>query len=192
MMFKILDGRESFYQWDIDRKLIVENESIKEVHFCNCSDSNSIVCETYQENGLTLVNVPNILLQQIWNINVYGYATTDDHTRYGTLFNVIPRSKPADYVYTETEIQTWDKLEKRIEALEQGGGGGGGTYIAEPEIYVGEEEPTGSELIWINPNGDEITELVTMEAVEAKGYQTEAQVSALIAAALTEVENGSY
>ena len=32
-MFKIYDGREQFYQWDLDRKLIVEDAAITEVHF---------------------------------------------------------------------------------------------------------------------------------------------------------------
>lgn len=29
-MFKIFDGRDKFYQWDLDRKLIVEDPEVKE------------------------------------------------------------------------------------------------------------------------------------------------------------------
>ena len=32
-MFKIQDGRKSFTQWDLNRKIIVEDDSITQVHF---------------------------------------------------------------------------------------------------------------------------------------------------------------
>lgn len=115
-MFKIYDGRESFFQWDLDRKLIVYDESIKEVHFCNRTEECSLVCETYLESGLTLVDVPNVLLQDNWRINVYAYD--GKYTKHCTKFDVLTRSKPADYVYTETECKQWDALENRMEALE--------------------------------------------------------------------------
>ena len=72
-MFKIYDGREHFYQWDLNRKLIVDDPEVKQVHFCNRTDNCSLVCETYVEDGLTVVNVPNILLQSDWKIRVYAY-----------------------------------------------------------------------------------------------------------------------
>ena len=103
-MFKILDGRDSFYQWDLDRKLIVEDETIKQVHFCNKTDDCSLVCQVYEEDGLRVVDVPNILLQTDWRINVYGYDV--NYTKYNACFNVVKRTKPADYVYTETELYT--------------------------------------------------------------------------------------
>ena len=59
-MFKIYDGRDTFFQWDLERKLIVDDADIKEVHFCNRTDNCSLVCETYFEDGLTVVNVPII------------------------------------------------------------------------------------------------------------------------------------
>lgn len=123
-MFKIYDGRNEFYQWDLDRKLIVEDETIKQVHFCNRTDECSLVCDTYKEDGLTLVNVPNILLQQDWRINVYAYDV--NYTKHHAVFNVNKRSKPDVYVYTETELATWGDLDARITALEEGGTGGGG------------------------------------------------------------------
>ena len=119
-MFSILDGRAEFFQWDIDRKLIVNDSSIKEVHFCNKTEECSLVVATYKENELTLANVPNILLQTDWKIRVYGY--TGDFTKYEQCFKVNKRSKPSDYVYTETEVLNYDALLKRVEALEQSSG----------------------------------------------------------------------
>lgn len=118
-MFNIYDGRESFYQWDIDRKLIVNDNTINQVHFCNRTDSCSLVCEVYEENGKRLVNVPNILLQDDWRINVYGYDK--NYTKHCAVYDVVKRTKPADYVYTETEVFTYQLLEDRIELLEEKG-----------------------------------------------------------------------
>jgi hypothetical protein len=114
-MFSILDGRAEFYQWDLDRKIIVEDSSIKQVHFCNKTDDCSLVVETYTENGLTLANVPNILLQTAWKIRVFGY--TGDFTKYEKSFKVNPRSKPADYIYTETECRTFDALLEQTQKI---------------------------------------------------------------------------
>lgn len=118
-MFKLLDGRSHFYQWDLDRKLIVEDASITEVHFCNRTDDCSLICEVYDLNGLRVANVPNILLQDNWCINVYAY---DGHyTKHSEKFDVVKRSKPADYVYTETEIKNYDELLERLEQIEENG-----------------------------------------------------------------------
>ena len=114
-MFTIYDGRAEFYQWDKDRKLIVKDSSIKEVHFCNKTEECSLVCDTYTENDLTLVNVPNILLQTAWKIRVYGY--TGDFTKYEECFKVNARSKPADYIYTETEIRDYNQFVNDVETL---------------------------------------------------------------------------
>lgn len=118
-MFKILDGRSQFYQWDLDRKLIVEDASIKEVHFCNRTDECSLVCEVYRLGNQRVVDVPNILLQENWRINVYAYDS--NYTKHCEVFEVIKRSRPADYVYTETEIMKWSELDARIDQIEDKG-----------------------------------------------------------------------
>lgn len=117
-MFTIYDGREYFYQWDLDRKLIVDDETIKQVHFCNKKDDCSLVCDVYTEGAQRLVNVPNIILQDDWRINVYGYD--GQHTKHSESFDVKSRSKPADYIYTETEVKSFEALEQKVnDKLEQ-------------------------------------------------------------------------
>ena len=111
-MFKIYDGREHFWQWDLNQKLIVEDPTVNEVHFCNRTEDGSLVVEVYEDNGLRVANVPNILLQEDWKIKTYAYSI--DHTKYEAWFNVATRCKPADYVYTETEVKTWEKLENQV------------------------------------------------------------------------------
>ena len=118
-MFLIEDGRMHFWQWDKDQRLVVYDDSINEVHFCNKTSECSLVCEVYQENGQRLVNVPNILLQDNWDLEVYAYC--DNCTRYNDSFAVYKRSKPDDYIYTETEIKNYDDLKARIDEIEKNG-----------------------------------------------------------------------
>ena len=120
-MLKIEDGRLSFYQWDLNQRLVIDNPSIIEVHYTNALTSPALVCEVYEENGIRYANVPNILLQTDWTIKAYGCC--DDYVIEAETFIVNTREKPADYVYTETEIKRYDDLEKRIDNLEQGGSG---------------------------------------------------------------------
>lgn len=107
-MFRIADGREQFYQWDLDRQLIVEDKSIVEVHFCNRTDDCSIVTEVVDG----LANVPNILLQSSFDIRVFGYD--GKATLHDKKFKVNARTRPADYVYTETEVLSIQKLEEEL------------------------------------------------------------------------------
>ena len=170
-MFTIYDGREQFYQWDLDRKLIVQDSSITQVHFCNRTDDCSLVCEVYEQEGKRLVNVPNILLQTDWRIRAYGYDS--NYTKYCNTFDVAPRSKPADYVYTETEVFTYNSLLERVEALEEAGGASVDLTGYATKKYV--DEAIGA-----------------IEIPEVSKFQTEEQVNALISEALGVIENGTY
>jgi hypothetical protein len=38
-------------------------------------------------------------------MNVYGYD--QNHTKHSERFDIVSRSRPQDYIYTEEEIQTW-------------------------------------------------------------------------------------
>lgn len=133
-MFKIYDGRDKFYQWDVDRKLIIEDATITQVHFCNRTDECSLVCETYQEDGLTLVNVPNVLLQTDWRINVYAYDT--NYTKFSECFAVAKRSKPENYIYTETEVLNYNTLLDRMNEIDESIGDRVNDYFEENEINI--------------------------------------------------------
>ena len=133
-LFKIYDGRSQFYQWDLDRKIIVSDDTINQVHFCNRTDDCSLVCEVYELDGLRVADVPNILLQDDWRINVYGY----DHlyTKHSDVFEVVKRSKPADYVYTETEVLNYNTLLERLDDIETNIGQAVEDYIEEHPVEV--------------------------------------------------------
>jgi hypothetical protein len=133
-LFTIYDGREQFYQWDLDRALIVHDDSITQVHFCNRTDSCSLVCEVYEKDGKRLVDVPNVLLQSNWRIRAYGYDST--YTKYCNTFDVLPRSKPADYVYTETEVLNYNTLLERLDNIDENIGEVVKDYLEEHGVDV--------------------------------------------------------
>ena len=89
-MFEILNGREHFFQWDLEQKIIVNDATINEVHFSNKTDESSLVCVVEEYEGKRVANVPNILLQTDWAIHVYAYCT--NYTKVEEVFKVIPRS----------------------------------------------------------------------------------------------------
>lgn len=123
-MLNIENGRSCLYQWDVDQRLEVLSDEITEVHFVNAVTSPALVCEVYEEDGRRFANVPNILLQQSWPIQAYGCCGS--RVRDVLTCKVIRRERPADYVYTETELKTFASLEERIKKLEENGGGGSG------------------------------------------------------------------
>ena len=62
-MFSIFDGRASFWQWDLNQRLIVSDDSCCEVHFDNGTTEHALVCEVKEKDGYRISEVPNILLQ---------------------------------------------------------------------------------------------------------------------------------
>ena len=122
-MFKIYNDEERLWQWDVGQRLIVADDICSEVHFCNGTSECALVCEVYEEDGLRFVNIPNILLQDANPLKVFNMLCGDDeqHTKNAEIFPVFKRSKPDDYVYTETEIKSYAVLSKRIDELEKNG-----------------------------------------------------------------------
>lgn len=186
-MFKILDGRDEFYQWDLERKLIVEDSTIKQVHFCNRFGNCSLIRATYEVEGITVVNVPNIILQESFNLHVYGYDV--NYTKFESVFNIVPRTKPENYVNTEEELKVWDELEKKLIDLENKVDGDG--IQAAVKQYLQDNPPqagaTTEEAAQIEQNKADIAQLrqefdnLEIPEVDLEGYATEKYVDDAIA-----------
>ena len=154
-MFRIADGREHFYQWDLDRQVVVDDPSIAEVHFCNRTEDVSLVVEVVDG----LANVPNILLQSSFDMRVFGYD--GKATRYDAVFKVKAKTKPSDYVYTETEIKSYEYLENKIREIEEQGWS---NEIVEKSVteYMYQhplsiyDDGAGNVFIETEPNGQEV------------------------------------
>lgn len=127
-MFKLADGRTCLFQWDINRKVIVEDDTITQVHFCNRTDDCSLVVDVKEDElfadaklfmKVRYAEVPNILLQEAFPIRVYAYCS--DYTKVEEVFKVRERTKPSDYAYTETEVRSYDYLENKLDEIEAKG-----------------------------------------------------------------------
>ena len=116
-MFKILDGRDELFQWDINRQILVSDASIDAVHYSNRTDDSALVVEVKEKNGLRVADIPNILLQESWDINVYGYCD-GYYTKQAARIKVNPRTKPESYVYTETEVLNYNTVMEKIDTIE--------------------------------------------------------------------------
>ena len=107
-MFHLLDGRDELYQWDLNVKVVVEADDINEVHFANKTCSRALVAEVHSENNYKYSYIPNVLLQQPYDLKVYGY--TPSHTEYDCVIPVVLRPKPENYIYTENEKYTVQEI----------------------------------------------------------------------------------
>ena len=156
MKLEIYDGRANFYQWDINVKLIVRDEKVDFVHFQNTVSDKAYVCKVYVENTNRVVDVPNVLLTQPYDITAYAQA--NNHTVYAYTFQVYDREKPDNYIYTETEVISIDnKLDKgghernKILITDDNGNI---TYDSLEYFYVGKTPPENKKLIWIDTSED--------------------------------------
>lgn len=123
-MIQIEGNREALYQWDLNQRIVLTN--IKpgiEVHFSDSHNTEECcpIVETYEENGRVYADIPNIFLQKNGTITVYIYVKENDkaYTEHHAELLVLSRKKPADYVYTETEVKRWEDLESKIERLNE-------------------------------------------------------------------------
>lgn len=118
---RILGGRNSFYQWDINQRITSERfKAGDEIHFSTKVQDNAFVVVAYEHEGKVVADVPNILLQDHFSILAYRYTREGEgsQTVDSRNFTVIERAKPDGYMYTETEIQCYAALDERIKALE--------------------------------------------------------------------------
>ena len=115
MKYELSNGLGHVYQWDQHITItITEPEDVPEVHFRWGGKAVPFKVENQQ------VAIPPELMQLPHDIVLWAY--TPEHTMDMATVKLQQRQKPADYVYTPTEIKTWEELDERIEALEKGGG----------------------------------------------------------------------
>nr|DAI62857.1 MAG TPA: nucleoid-associated protein [Caudoviricetes sp.] len=120
MEITLSNGKGHFYQWDTGQSIQVP-EGVPTVHFKMHGEG--VAFQAVDR----MVAVPDELLQLKNDIILWTYDT--NHTIDVARVPVKERDKPADYVYTPTEVKTWEQLDKRIAALEKGGGVAGVTSV---------------------------------------------------------------
>lgn len=113
MIIELSNGLDHLFQWDSGQKIKI-SDGVPTVHFKWGNDA--VPFEVVDG----WVEIAPELTQKAGYILLWTYK--EDHTLDAARIPVERRPKPADYVYTPTEIKTWEQLDARIEALEKGGG----------------------------------------------------------------------
>lgn len=132
-MIVLINGRLT--QWDTGRKIsiILENgDSVDEVHYYYEGESEGYKVGVTAEGDTFIADIPNILLQENKTIEVCTVASTEDGIR--TLetksYRVYARQKPPNYIYTETELITVQKLvDDALERAKESGEFKGDPYV---------------------------------------------------------------
>jgi hypothetical protein len=119
-IFKISDGRTSFWQWDTKQKLIVLDDRITEVRISNRNMEHSKRRPVYSDsNGVRICNVPDLLLQLPKNLIAYACIKNEDGTSStvkAVKFAVNRQPIPSDYVCEQDAVI--DNILTRLELLE--------------------------------------------------------------------------
>ena len=120
-MFEIHSGKHQFYQWDAGQKLVVNYPNCKQVHFVEKSSTEPMVCLVYEYEGKRVVDVPNVLFLTPTTFQALAYVIDEESrtTTYDRYFTVLPRVKPSDYIYTETEAYSYATLAQDITNLRE-------------------------------------------------------------------------
>lgn len=106
------DGRTELWQWDTGRKIVVDDNSVSEVHYSKYSSTQAITRKVI--NGKA--EIPNYLLQDTHDVTVYAYSGSieNGYTMAEKTFNVAKKPKPANYVETEEDKEILAKLKAEI------------------------------------------------------------------------------
>ena len=155
-IFKIYDGRNSFWQWDTRQKLIVLDDTITEVHFSNRDMQHSITKNVYEKDGVRLCNVPDVVLQLPRNLVAYAYA--DGATVKSVKFAVIKRPIPDGYIMTQEEDldEKLTQIDIALETLSE---------RKADNIYYDEE----GKYVQLTANGEPIGDKVDLSDISASG-----------------------
>lgn len=151
-MIKLADGRGRLYQWDTGRQVECDAE---QVHFSNHHYGTSIDVDVKDGKAM----IPNQLLTSATPLKAWAWAkdSNGEYTKEEQIFLVAKRNKPSDYVYTPTELKTWQDLQNQIGDLnnlktahkdnlvnainDAAGSGGGGASTAEDVSYTNTQLP---------------------------------------------------
>ena len=101
MFLNLNDGRKELYQWDIGRKASVSIDC-DEVHFAHLNYADSLPVKVVDGE----VEIPNQLLTVAMPLLCWAFVEDADghYTKQTQTIEVLRRAKPADYLYTPTEV----------------------------------------------------------------------------------------
>lgn len=119
-IFRIYDGRNYFWQWDTNQKLIVLDETVDEVHFSNRDMTHAISKDVFTDkDGKRVCYIPDILLTLPKNLIAAAIVTDNNanKTLKQVKFAVQKRAIPSDYVVSD-DVQSED-IADRLNIVEE-------------------------------------------------------------------------
>ena len=106
-----LIGVDGLTQWDVGRQIKVDKD-IDMVHFSNRPYG-------YSKNVKVtdgVADVPDMFLTSCAPLRVWAYVGDFEkgYTKIEKIYEVKPKNRPEDYIYTPEEVKTWEKLQDEI------------------------------------------------------------------------------
>ena len=106
-----LIGVDRLTQWDVGRQINVDKD-VDMVHFSNRPYG-------YSKNVKVtdgVADVPDMFLTSCAPLRVWAYVGDFEkgYTKIEKIYEVKPKNRPEDYIYTPEEIKTWEKLQDEI------------------------------------------------------------------------------
>lgn len=116
----VFDNDKNYaWQWDENRKVLISREYAGSyVHFCMDGDTEAMVVEPVYDSvtGMYWADVPNQLLTKSGILHTYIYLNS--HTVVKDSATVKSRQKPQNYVYTPTEVRSYEMIDERLSTVE--------------------------------------------------------------------------
>ena len=111
-----LIGVDRLTQWDVGRQINVDKD-IDMVHFSNRPYG-------YSKNVKVtdgVADVPDMFLTSCAPLRVWAYVGDFEkgYTKIEKIYEVKPKNRPEDYIYTPEEVKTWEKLQSEIGDLSE-------------------------------------------------------------------------
>ena len=106
-----LIGVDGLTQWDVGRQIKVDKD-IDMVHFSNRPYGYSKNVKV--TNGVA--DVPDMFLTSCAPLRMWAYVGDFEkgYTKIEKIYEIKPKNRPEDYIYTPEEIKTWEKLQSEI------------------------------------------------------------------------------
>lgn len=106
-----LIGVDGLTQWDVGRQVNVDKD-VDMVHFSNRPYG-------YSKNVKVtdgVADVPDMFLTSCAPLRVWAYVGDFEkgYTKIEKIYEVKPKNRPEDYIYTPEEVKTWEKLQSEI------------------------------------------------------------------------------
>lgn len=106
-----LMGIDGLTQWDVGRQVKVDKD-VDMVHFSNRPYG-------YSKNVKVtdgVADVPDMFLTSCAPLRIWAYVGDFEkgYTKIEKIYEIKPKNRPEDYIYTPEDIKTWEKLQSEI------------------------------------------------------------------------------